>query len=148
MASQAAGNGRIDETAAAVGGNVANLASDLVSLAELQAKLAALDLREAGAQAMVPAGVLTGGMCLLLGTIPVLLLGISGAVANTGVVSPAGAMLLVSLVALAMAGGGIWYGYNNFKSSLIVLNRSREEFEANLRWIKKAMQSTSNSARS
>lgn len=144
MAHQTTMNGqRIDETAAAVSGNVANLASDLLSLAELQAKLAVLDVRESTAQAVVPASVVTGGVCLLLGTIPVFLLGLSGALADSGLLSPVAAQLMVSVIAIATAAVCIWFGFQQVKRSLNVLNRSREEFEANLRWIKKAIQQSS-----
>lgn len=144
MVYQTAMNGqRIDETAAGVGGNVANLASDLLSLTELQAKLALLDLRESTAQAVVPAATLAGAGCLALGAIPVLLLGLSGALAEAASISSMSAMLIVALAAIAIAGIGVWIGYNQVKDSLKVLNRSREEFEANLRWIKKAIQQSS-----
>lgn len=144
MAYQTSMNGqRIDETAVNVGGNVANLASELLTLTELQAKLALIDLKESTAKALIPALLAIGGICLFLGTVPVLLLGISGALAESGALSPVAAMLLTSLVAAALAGACAWFGYVKVKDSLGVLNRSREEFEANLRWIKKAIQQSS-----
>lgn len=149
MVYQTSTNGqRIDETAAAVGGNVANLASDLLSLAELQARLVALDLRESGAQALIPAAVVTGGVCLALGTVPVLLLGISGALAGAVSISLVSAEMMVSVVAMAAAAVCVWIGCQKMIAALNVLHRSREEFEANLRWIKKAIQqSTSSTSR-
>lgn len=144
MAHQTSMNGqRIDETAAAVGENVANLASDLISLTELQAKLAVLDLQETSSQAVWPAAVLTGGACLFLGTIPVLLLGCSGWLAKGAEISSEAAMAIVSLIALLIAGGCVWWGYAGVKQAVRVLERSREEFQANLRWIKKAIQQPS-----
>jgi uncharacterized membrane protein YqjE len=144
MAAQTSTNGqRLEDMAAGVGGNVANLASDLVSLAELQAKLAALDLRETGARSLIPAAVLTAGLCLLLGTVPVVLLGLAGALADTGSFSLVAAQLIVAVVAIGTSAACIWFGYQKIVASLNVLNRSREEFEANLRWIKKAIQQSS-----
>jgi len=144
MVSQTSVNGqRIDETAVAVGENVANLASDLISLTELQVKLAVLDLKETSAQAVAPAAVLGAGICICLGTIPVLLLGISWALAHLTGVSPEAAMLIVSIVALLTAGISMALAYSRMVKSFRVLDRSREEFEANLNWIKKALQQSS-----
>jgi len=134
---------RIDETAANVGGNVANLATDLISLTELQAKLAILDLQETTAQAVTPAAVLVGGACLVLGTIPVALLGFSGLLAKGAGISLEAAMLLISLLALAAAGLCVWFGYSRILTAMRVLDRSRQEFQANLQWIKKAIQHSS-----
>lgn len=144
MAHQTTMNGqRVDETTAGVGENVANLATDLISLAELQAKLAVLDLQQTSAQAARPAAVLVGGACLLLGTIPVLLLGCSWFLTHLTLIAPEAAMLIVALVALAIAGVCLWQGYTRMMKALRVLDRSREEFQANLRWIKKAIQQSS-----
>ena len=67
----------INAPATAVVSNLAEFGNDFATRAELQAKLAAIDLKESAGRAAVPAGLLAGALVLLLGSVPVLLAGVA-----------------------------------------------------------------------
>jgi uncharacterized membrane protein YqjE len=134
---------RVDESAAQVGENVANLASELVTLAELQAKLAVLDVQESAERAATPAAALIGGACLSLGAVPVLLLSITWALDRWTPLALEAAAAIVALIALTIGATCIAAAYARIKDSCRTMNRSREELQANLRWIKQAIQQSS-----
>ncbi len=142
MVSQATINGqpRIDEAAAQVSEGVANLATELITLTELQARLAVLDLQESGSLAIKPISLLSGGAGLALGTIPIILLGFTWLLDRMTSLTLDGAAFVVALISLVISGICIGVGYSHTKQAFCVLNRSREEFRANLQWIKKAIQ--------
>jgi hypothetical protein len=130
----------IEESAAGMKENVANLAYDFVSLGELQSRLFFLDLQETGAQATRPATVLVGAACVFLGTIPVLLLGIGGLIASNTLLSLPVALLLVAGVALLLSAVAAWFSAAALGRALKTLERSRAEFRENLDWIKRVIQ--------
>ena len=82
MVDQASVNGRV---AAGVPGSssvgfdgVAEFVDDVASLAELQARLAAVDFREAARKSAIPIAVTVAGLALTASSVPVALLGTGG----------------------------------------------------------------------
>lgn len=71
-------NGQRGQTSPAGGvkKNLAGLTHDLISLAELQAQLVAVDLRDSYSRSVVPAVLVVTALLLALGAMPVILLGI------------------------------------------------------------------------
>jgi len=148
MAASASVNGHaVEESAAGVGENVVNLAYDLVSLSELQAKLLLLDLQEGSAQAAAPTALLTGGVCLALGSLPVLLLGLGGVLATWTSLSTLVAWLIVSTVALLVGAVSIRLAVVQLRQASLILMRSRSELNETISWIKKVIQQTSFASR-
>jgi hypothetical protein len=137
--SQANGNGRsvpINAPASAVVRNLAEFGNDAATLAELQAKLAAIDMKEAGGRAAIPAGALAASLALLLGAIPVGLFGVADLIADHFRIRPGWALLMTAggaaLIALIVgAVAGLRLG-----KSFEVFRRSRDELTRNLAWIK------------
>lgn len=125
--------------AAGVGRNVAGLIHDLISLAELQSQLVAVDVREGTSKSLLPIGLIVGSVLLALGTMPVVLLGIGWALVNQAGFSEGMAFLVVSVCALIAAAGAAWWGVRKLQSALAVLSRSRHELSENIRWIKLAL---------
>jgi hypothetical protein len=141
MADQAALNGgprvRINSPLMeGVLGNLAGFSTDVASLAELQARLAAQDLKEATRRVGLPAAIMAGALALALGSLPVLLLGIAELIAPVLAVSHGLSLLVVAVVGLMVAGAiaglvapRIVRGFGSFR-------RSAEELDRNLSWIK------------
>ena len=59
-------------------GGVAEFIGDIASLAELQAQLAAVDLREAARKSAVPIAFILVGFVVVVGAVPVAFLGVGG----------------------------------------------------------------------
>lgn len=137
---------RIEEAAPSMGENVANLAADLVSLGELQVKLLLLDLQEGSGQVIRTAAIFLCGSCLLLGAIPVLLLGLGGLLSSGSSLSLPTAWLLVAVMALMVSSLSLWQAVRQLRRSSAILLRSRTELQENITWIKRVIrQSTSGS---
>lgn len=139
-------NGKGQKPARRIVRNVGDCAHDVVVLAELQARLAALDLKQSAQQSVAPAGLLAVGLGLLAGSFPVLLMTIAFALIE-GAQWPAWAGFLLAtgvgfLLGAATCAGAYWM----FRSSVTGLDRSRKELSENLRWLKDVL-STSGRAR-
>jgi hypothetical protein len=118
---------------------VADLAHDLVTLAELQGQLLATDLRDGARQAKTPAVLLVVAPVLALSALPVLLLGCARLLANGAGWSESASLLTVGAIALALAAVLGWLGWARLQKALSVVTRSREEFTENVRWLKAAL---------
>jgi len=128
-------NGRSDNEPNVAAG-VRGLAHDAIELAELQAKLLALDVKVASRQARISLILGVVGVCLLLGCIPVALYALAEVfVAQFGWSQAAAlaAAAAIGLAASALAGAVAW---RRLRSGLASLQRSREELNRNIAWIK------------
>jgi hypothetical protein len=97
------GNGNGSPEGRVVGG-ITEFGNDIATLAELQAKLALIDLKECFAHARVPLALLVVGLIFILGAVPVVLLGVAALVADAMKISAAWAMLVTAGVALVASG--------------------------------------------
>ena len=120
----------------AVVSNLADFSNDIATLGELQAKLTALDAREAGSRAAIPLLILVAAAALAIGSIPVILIGLADWIASAAKISSGVAQLAVGLVALMVAVIGAFLGFRGAIRSLDSFRRSREEFVRNLSWIR------------
>ena len=128
-----------ESPASKVGSNLAGLTHDLMTLGELQCQLIGVDLREGLSKSIVPGVILVGAVLLALGTMPVVLLGIGWSLVNLAGFSVGVTFLMVSLVALVVAGLAAWWGVTRLIDALSVLLRSQRELTENLSWVKKAL---------
>ena len=114
---------------------IGGLGSDVMTLASLQAKLAAEDLQESSRRAL-PAVVASVGLLLMgLASTTVAFLGVAqwltverGMALWQGLLVVAGGGVLLTLLLAVLA----WRG---FRSSVSTFRRSREELERNIAWI-------------
>ena len=84
QASVSRGNGsNIHASPLTLVGNIADFGNDIASLAELQAKLALLDAKEAANKATTPLLGLVSGVALALGSLPVILIGLADVIASS-----------------------------------------------------------------
>jgi hypothetical protein len=142
MADQATlntGNGRgvpINAPAEALVGGVADFGNDLATLGELQAKLIAIDLKEAAGRATMPLIVAAGGAALALGALPVVLLGVAELLVSYTTLARGWAYLLVGGLAIVLAGVAAMVVLPRLKASLESFRRSREELTRNIAWVR------------
>lgn len=115
---------------------VAEFVDDLASLAELQAKLAAVDLRDASRKSALPLVLTLVGLAAVVGSIPVVLLGAGWLLAAALKIHQGWALLLTAGVAVTLGGvltvlGGMQlrHGFGSFR-------RSRTQLWLNLAWIR------------
>jgi hypothetical protein len=117
-------------------GNMAEFSTDLISLAELQARLAAADLKESTGRAVVPAGLLVGGTLLALVSLPVLLFGVGYLLAEYTSLSVGWSILLTAVAALLLGAVLAILGLRGLGGSFTSFQRSKEELTRNLAWVK------------
>jgi len=115
---------------------IAELGNDILTLAELQAKLAAIDFKESLEHAVFPLVLTLGGLILALASLPVVLIGVAQLIAWAFSIHLGWALLLVGLVALAGGSAVAWIAGLRFSRSFASFQRSREELVRNLSWIR------------
>jgi hypothetical protein len=118
--------------------NVSELVSDVAAMAELQLKLLVVDLGSAWAHARWPLLVCSGGVVLLVGAVPVLLLGGAEALLEAGW-SRWGAYLLIGAVAAAIALALVRIGAARLSGASGEFTRSRREWNENIAWVRRVM---------
>jgi hypothetical protein len=123
----------------AVAQSSAEFLHDLVTLAELQVQLVALDGKQGLTRLVTPvAGVLFGAI-LALGCVPVALATIALVLTETTDLSPARSFAIVvgvgGVVALLLIAGCAWL----LKRSLKMFSRSQREWQQNIRWFKETL---------
>jgi hypothetical protein len=117
-------------------GGITEFGNDIANLAELQARLALIDLRDCLQKALVPVALVGAGLIALIGALPVALLGLAGLLASALKISQAAAQLLTGGVALAVALGTVAAAALRIGPTFQSFRRSREELTRNLAWIR------------
>ena len=151
MVDQALANGR--GTARVAGSSsvefegVAEFIDDLASLAELQAKLATADSREAARKSAVPIVLTVVGFTVVVVSVPVALLGAGWLLASTLKIDQGWAMLLTAGAAMALGGLLAGLGGMRLRHSFDSFRRSHKQLLLNLAWVRTVLV-TSASARS
>ena len=135
------GNGRLHTKMPDVAGNFAELAHDVIELSELQSQLLMLDLKKSSQRMRTCLILGITGICLLLGTIPVVLLALAQLLAEQLGWSQAAGLAVAALVGLGLAAIVVGAAWAIFRSGLISLERSRNELNRNIAWIKSTLRS-------
>ena len=120
-------------------GNVAGVIHDVTELIELQARLFAADTKAAVRDSVPPLVLMVTAVCILLGAMPVLLLGVAEVLAvqvelsrTVSLFVAAGMGVGVALLVLAIA----WW---RLRRGISHLDGSLEELERNVAWIKQVL---------
>lgn len=116
--------------------NVSSFGNDVASLAALQSKLAAADMRESLHKATPAIGGLAVLVLLLFAGMTVLMAGLALWLAEAQQLRPAVAFVVVGLGSLVVAALGGWLCARWLTSSFSTFRRSFEELERNVAWIK------------
>ena len=130
---------RLTPEAAARGlvGNIAEFGNDVMTLAELQAKLAMIELKESTGRAVIPAGIVVVAAVLALSSVPVALIGgalLLAKVLGTG--NQGWAYLIVAGIGLVLAGVAAAIAGSRLGKCVESLGRTREELTRNIAWIR------------
>ncbi len=130
------GTARGPGTSSAEVGGVAEFVDDLASLAELQAKLAAIDFRDSARKSAIPIVLTVVGLTVVVSSVPVALLGTGLLVASELKIHQGWAMLLTAGVAATLGGLVAGLGALLFRHSFDCFRRSRKQLWLNLSWIR------------
>lgn len=134
------GNGRgTKQRPPGVRRSLASLASDVVTLAELQGQLLLFDARESARRTAQPAGLLVGGVVAAFAAVLLLLTGIAFVLDETTALSTGWALLLVAVATLLVAAMLLYFGWKHLQTTFHVFDRSRNEFVENLNALKSAL---------
>lgn len=140
------GNGRYRGKTPDVAASVSDLTHDVIELSELQVQLLSLDASQTMNRAKSCILLAAVGASLLLGTIPIALLAISAVLVEqwewTYAAATGLATLLGVLLAAIVLGVAFWY----VKSGLVSFERSREELQRNITWVKSTLKNRGRSS--
>jgi putative superfamily III holin-X len=116
--------------------SVAGLAHDAIQLAELQTELLMHDLRESGQRTRTSLVCGMIGMCLLLGSLPVILIALAELLAGQLGWPQSAAYAAAAVVGMAISATAFAMAYSRFKQGIFTLENSREELTRNIEWMK------------
>ena len=116
--------------------SIGSLGGDIASLVELQAKLTAMDLKEAVGRATWPTTTLIIAAVVLVATLPVLLIGLAFVLASAFSISQGAALLITGLIFAVIAGVISAIAGMELVKSLQSFRRSNEELARNVAWIR------------
>ena len=117
-------------------GQAVEVTGNVLELAELQAKLARLDARDALRRVVGPLGMLVFAACMAIASLPVVFLGIAGGIAEAADIQPWIADLIVGLVGAVVAVGVAWAALRTMATALDSFKRTTDEFAKNVAWVK------------
>jgi hypothetical protein len=141
MVDQASVNGRATAHAPGSGwaDGVAEFVDDLSSLAELQAKLAAVDFKDAARKSAVPIVLTVVGLTAVVASVPVALLGAGWLLASVLKIHQGWAMLLTAGAATALGGLMAAWGRMRLGRGFESFRRSRKQLWLNLAWVRSVL---------
>jgi len=117
----------------------AGLTHDVIELAELQAQLFAVDVKRTTTNAKSSFVMTIIGVCVLLGSIPVGLIALAELLHEQLDWSRAAGYGVATLVGLLVSGAVLAVGYVQLRNGFSALERSREELNRNIAWIKSSL---------
>jgi uncharacterized membrane protein YqjE len=131
------GAARAARTGAAPGaqGGVARFTSDVVALAELQVRLAAVNTGEALANARAPIAVIGFAGLMFTAAVTVALLGAATLLSSALAIAQGWAMVGVAFAAGALAAPAALLACARLQRCIASFRGSREELERNLSWL-------------
>jgi hypothetical protein len=127
--------------------NVAEFGENLLSLAELQGRLAVLELKHDAQAIKITAPVILGGAVLGIAGLPIILAGIAELLVSELGIRRGFALLGVAVVALAIAVAGIALATIRLRRSVVGFPLTTEEFTRNLNWVRTILRHSGRSTR-
>ncbi len=124
-------------------GNLAEFGRDTLELGELQTKLISHDLNDCVRRSTVFIVLAAIGALILIGLVPVALAGVGLLIAQTLQWSLWASLLITAGSALVVSGILALIALRGIQHSLESFERSREELTRNLAWLKTVLSSTS-----
>jgi hypothetical protein len=133
------GNGRQRTQMPDVAASVSGLTHDVIELAELQTQLLMLDLKKSTQKSRTCLILAIIAVCLLLASLPVALVALAALLVEQLEWSQSAALGVATLVGLVLAGIFAGAAYSIVRSGLVSIERSRDEFNRNIAWIKSTL---------
>ncbi len=122
--------------ASAVVTNVAGFGEDLLNLAELQARLAALEVRQNLDLVKTGGAIIATGLVVAVSALPVGLVGIAELLVSEMGLKRGYALLTVSITAILLAGAVVGLAAWGFRRKRIGFPLSGEELARNVNWVR------------
>jgi hypothetical protein len=141
------GNGRYHGKTPNVAAGVSDLTHDVIELSELQAQLLSLDARQSVAKAKACLIMSVIGASMLLGTIPVALLTIAALFREQLEWSYAASAGVATGIGLLITGIVFGVAYSYVKNGLVSFERSGEELQRNIAWLKSTLKTRGHAER-
>lgn len=132
-------NGRPQTDKPNVADSLGGLTHDVIELAELQAQLFALDVKETTQSTRTALMVAIVGVCVLLGSIPVALISLAELLIEQLNWSAAASYGVATLVGIVISVGLLLTAWARFRSGIVTMKRSREELSRNVAWLKSGL---------
>jgi hypothetical protein len=128
------GRNRIQEPT--IAGSVSGMAHDAIELAELQTHLLLYDVKKSGKRARTSLALCVCGACVLLGSLPIVLIALAELFISQLEWTNAAGYALAAAIGLLLSAILFVLAYIRFKSGIFSLERSREELNRNIAWFK------------
>jgi hypothetical protein len=135
-------NGRTPPSAAKVAESFSGLAHDAIELAELQARLLKLDAQAAARNGGTSIALVVLGVCLLLGCVPVALIALAEWFVYQFDWPRTGAFAAAAAIGLLASAAATYAAWIRVQTALAALQRSRDELNRNIAWIKANLKRT------
>jgi len=129
-------NGRVRVEQPNVASSFSELTHNAIELAELQAQLFSLDVKQTSQKAGISVALAVGSVCVLLGTIPVVLIAIAQVLVEQLGWSPAASYGVAALIGIVVSASIGAAAYARFSTGIATMKRSREELNRNIGWLK------------
>jgi hypothetical protein len=134
-------NGRVRDDEPNVATSFAGLAHDVIELSELQAQLLVHDVKNTAQKTRTSLILGVIGVCVLLGSVPVLLVTIGELIVELSGWSRSAGMAIATLIGIIVSGLLLAAAWNRLSVGLSSMQRSRDEFNRNIKWIKTSLRS-------
>ncbi len=134
-------NGRARTEEPNVATSFSELAHDVIELGELQAQLFANDVKSTTQKTRTSLLLSVIGVCVLLGSIPVVLFAVAELIAELTGWPLSGGLAIAAVVGIAASAGFLVTAWNRLNDGLSSLERSRDELNRNIAWIKSSLRS-------
>ena len=138
-------NGRVRDDEPSVATSFSGLAHDVIELGELQAQLFVHDVKSTGQKTRTSLLLGVIGACVLLGSVPVLLLALGQLIAEQTGWPLSGGFAIAAIVGIAASAAFLAVAWNRLSVGLNSMQRSRDELNRNIAWIKSSLRSQSSS---
>jgi hypothetical protein len=132
-------NGRPRTSEPNVAASFADLTHDIIELGELQAQLLVCDVKKTSQNVRTSLVLFIIGIGLLLGCVPIILMTLAELLRWQWDWSPPAAYAVAAFVGLVCCAILLGLGYMKIKTGFEALNRSREELNRNIAWLKSTL---------
>jgi hypothetical protein len=122
-----------------VAASFAGLTHDIIELGELQAQLLVCDVKKTSQNVRTSLVLFIIGIGVLLGCIPIVLISLAELLMWLWEWPPPAAYAVAALVGLLCCATLLGLGYTKIKTGFEALNRSRDELNRNIAWLKSTL---------